>query len=188
MARRSALVVRVVLPVNRRVSGYLEIVAGSGAITWGPVECFGMTDQTFATLHGNPIRSTVFPFGDIALGWYRARLSVLPQLPYLRPTLTLKNECGPGGWLALEAITGNAFLARSRGAYGFAVMGGRLSSSDRLRPTLCGLRLHDADMLELRAEIERRATETSEILVCILEENYPAARFADELAEYHRFS
>lgn len=188
MARRVALIVRVVLPVNRRVSGYLEIVAASGAVTWGPVECFGMTDQTFATLHGNPTRLAVFPFGDIALGWYRARLSVPPQLPHLRPTLALKNECGPGGWLALEALTGDALQARERGAYGLAIMGGRLSSSDRLRPTLGGLRLHDADMVELRAGIQTRATETSEILCCILEENYPAERFAAELADYHRFS
>ncbi len=188
MARRSALIVRVVLPVNRRVSGNLEIVAASGAVTWGPVECLGLTDHVFASQHGNPTHSPVFPFGDIPLGWYRGCLSVPPRLPHLRPTAVLRNECGPAGWMTLEALNGDAFLARSRGAYGRLILGGRPGMGDRLRPTLGGLRLHDADMVELRAEIERRAVETSELLVCILEENYPAAAFAAELAEYHRFS
>jgi hypothetical protein len=188
MARRVALIVRVVLPVNRRVSGTLEIVAASGAVTWGPVECLGLTNQMFATAHGNPARLGDLPFGDIPLGWYRARLSVPPALPWLRPTNALKTECGPGGWIALEAIAGTALAARERGAFGFTIMGGEIGAGDRLRPTLGGLRLRDADMVELRDEINGRATETSEILCCILEENYPAERFAAELAEYHRFS
>jgi hypothetical protein len=188
MARRLPLIVRVVLPVNRRVAGNLEIVAASGAVTFGPVECLGLTDQTFASHHGNPTRSTAFPFGDIPLGWYRGRLSVPPRLPHLRPTTQLRNECGAGGWIALEALTGDALLARTRGAYGALILGGRLGTGDRLRPTLGGLRLRDADMVELRYEINRREIETSELLCCILEENYPAAAFAAELAEYHRFS
>jgi hypothetical protein len=188
MARRVPLIVRVVLPVNRRVAGNLEIVAASGAVTWGPVECLGLTDHVFASQHGNPTRSTEFPFGDIALGWYRGRLSVPPRVPFLRYTTTLQSEVGPGGWVALEPITGVALLARERGAYGFTISGGRLATGDRLRPNPCGLRLHDVDMCELRDELNRRATETSELLCCILEENYPAAAFAAELAEYHRFS
>lgn len=188
MARRVPLVVRVVLPVNRRVAGNLEIVAASGAVTWGPVECLALTEQVFASHHGNPTRSTLYPFGDIALGWYRGRLSVPPRLPYLRPTAQLRNECGPGGWIALEGITGDALLARSRGAYGALILGGRAGTGDRLRASLCGLRLHDADMVELRRYIVGCATETSELLCCILEEKYPAEQFAAELAEYHRFS
>lgn len=185
--RRSALIIRVVLPVNRRETGNLEVFDSDGGVGWGPAEVLGLTEHGFASDHGNPTRSTLYPFGDIPLGWYRARLSVPPHLPYLKPTRTLRHEYGSSGWLTLEPINGDALLARNRGAYGFAIVGGEMNHERKLRPTLCGLRLAEWDMSALRAEIENRALGTSEILVLIVEPDYPADRFAAELADFNRF-
>lgn len=185
--RRTALIIRVILPVNRRETGNLEVLDAEGAVAWGPAEVLGMTEHGFASDHGNPTRSTLFPFGDIPLGWYRARLSCPPHLPHLKPTRTLRHEYGSAGWLTLEPVNGDALLARERGAYGFTIVGGEMNHERKLRPTLCGLRLAEWDMSALRGEIEDRALATSEILVCLIEPGYPADRFAAELENFNRF-
>ena len=107
-----------------------------------------MTDQEFASERGNRARNPIYPFGDIPLGEYSGRLSV-----DLHSTETVLEEYGGEGWILLTPVAGHALAAHMRGCHGFIISSGELLRDGSLRPTLCGIRVFERDMGELRRRL-----------------------------------
>lgn len=172
--------------MNRRISGSLAVLDpfDPRAVAWGPAECLGLTDDAFAKAHGNASHDPLVPFGDVPFGWYRCRPSCVPT----SRTKALRAEYGPAGWFVLEPISGDALQARERGAYGFTLLGGELTTTGRLRPSLCSLRVRDVDMIQLRHFVTEYRGVT-EIVCAVGREDVSADDFAAEIDSYfNRFS
>jgi hypothetical protein len=107
----------------------------------------GKADNLGAAAHGNPTRDPTRPYGDWAAGTY----AVTGLAPVDRSDPEEVNTFGPWGKLVLDPTGGPALDGKRHGRYGLLLHGGRLSMSQRLRPTYgCG-RVADADMERLVA-------------------------------------
>jgi hypothetical protein len=133
------------LPRDRRVTGTLVVTGDDGVVLYGPVPARGKADQGLAERHGNPDRVTVRPFGDHPSGTYRVLRVLWDKMP--------TRSYGPA-FLALQGVSGDAYLAEDYGREGLAIHGGDPAADGGLRSTEGCLRVTNEAVAALGRMVE----------------------------------
>lgn len=140
----------VILPADRSRLGRL-LVEREGRTVFGPVPCYGRSDDRTARERGNPDRDPLKPFGDTPLGVYRCHLGAAAPAP------ALVRGYGPHGWVALDPVSGPALQAKKNGRFGLLIHGGDLNAAGKLRPTYGCVRVSNRDMVGLMSRLREGA-------------------------------
>ena len=133
------------LPRDREREGRLWVTEdlGGGAV-FGPVRCRGEADNAAAATHHNPEEDPAATFGDHPYG-----VSRIATVVHTDPTDAKKVRSYGPVFLALHAVSGQAWDARQAGRTGIGIHGGAPGPGGTLRPTYGCLRLDNADVERL---------------------------------------
>lgn len=148
------------LPVDRDICGRLTLLDENETTLCGPFPVAGRAGDAVAAANGNPRRDPLLRYGDTPTGLYAVR----HLLKSGKGTPFNASEFGAHGVAVIEGVAGEAAYAEANGRFHLLISGGAPSADGRLRATVGGLRLSDADMDVLFAALKRGVCERCEIV------------------------
>jgi hypothetical protein len=141
----------IVVPTGRRTCGRAALLGGGGELRLVPFRVLATADGPAAARHGNPGRDWRRPFGDTPTGSY---------------AIAGARDAA----LVLAPVSGNALEASRSARSRVLVEGGPPDESGRLRATLGGLRVSDADLARLLRAVEEASAGADPVSSVELEE------------------
>jgi hypothetical protein len=141
------LVLTIGLPPQRNRCGTLTLAREEGEVLIDAVPVAGLASSALATRHGNAARSPELPYGNAPNGTFKLAGIYASGDRTRLPA----RHFGPHGIIALQAVSGQALIAKSAGRGPLLIHGGPPGPHESLRSTAGALRLANADMLALRA-------------------------------------
>jgi hypothetical protein len=145
------------LRTDRTLLGQISAFDDEGVSTAGPFPCLALSDEAYATAHGNPERDPLKTGGNTPTGTYRVSLG---RVPVAEHTLHSYGEEWPAGSgsipvIELVALSGAALASGRSGLWVHSgVLNPAYTQWGGLRPTFGCLRTHEADKRALIAQIE----------------------------------
>ena len=130
---------------NRDRCGGISFVNAAGRKICGPFPVACRSSDNLAAANGNPQRDPLLRFGDTPTGGYLVRRILKSG----KGTAFPASRLGPHGVIVTEPVSGDAASADANGRFHFLIIGGDLSSGNKLRSTAGSLRLRNDHLRSL---------------------------------------